>query len=106
MLTPTERRIELQNKLEEILGSDKVYYRPPENKKLSYPCIVYHLRSAEVEYADNQTYKFLRSYDVQLIHKTADTDLIEKLMFSFPHIRFQNSFTFENLIHENFVLFY
>lgn len=106
MPTPTDRRIELQNKLVEVLGSNRVYYRPPENIKLSYPCIVYNLRSGDAIYANNQTYKFTRSYDVQLIHKTADTDLIERLMFSFPHIRFENSFTFDNLIHENFVINY
>lgn len=106
MPTPTERRIELQNKLEEVLGSNKVYYRPPENKKLVYPCIVYNLRNGDTRYADNNSYTFTRCYDVQLIHKTADTEVIEALISSFPYIRLENSFNFDNLIHENFVLYY
>lgn len=106
MPTPTDKRIELQYKLEEILGSNKVYYRPPENIKLSYPCIIYHLRNGDIEYANNKTYVFKRSYDLQLIHKTADTDLIEALLGAFSYIRFENSFIVDNLIHENFILYY
>ena len=106
MPTPSDRRIELQNKLEEVLGSNKVYFRPPESIKLSYPCLVYNLRDGDARFADNAVYKFTRAYDVQLIHKTADTDLIEALMMAFPYIRFESSFRFDNLIHENFVLYY
>lgn len=106
MPTPTDRRIELQYKLEEVLGSNKVYYRPPENIKLSYPCIIYRLRDGDIQYANNKPYTIKRSYDVQLIHKSADTDLIEALIGAFPYIRFENSFIFDNLIHENFVLYY
>lgn len=106
MATPTERRIDLQNKLQEVLSSDHVYFRPPENKKLVYPCIVYRVDDGETEYANNKAYIFKRRYEVQLIHKTADTDLIEALIEAFPYIRFQNSFTYDNLIHENYILYY
>lgn len=34
-------RIELQSKLEELLGSRQVYYQPPETVKMEYPAIVY-----------------------------------------------------------------
>jgi len=30
-------RLELQNLLENILGSRNVYFQPPENLKLNYP---------------------------------------------------------------------
>lgn len=106
MPTPTDRRIELQYKLEDILGSNKVYYRPPENIKLTFPCVVYRLRGGDIDYADNKPYSFRRSYDVQLIHKSADSDLIDALISSFPYIRFENSFIIDNLIHENFILYY
>lgn len=104
--TPTDRRIELQYKLEEVLGTNKVWFRPPENIKLSFPCIIYNLRTSNMRYADNKTYSAMRCYDIQLIHKTADTNLIEDLLNAFPYISFENSFTVENLIHENFILYY
>lgn len=106
MQTPNNRRVELQGKLENILGTNRAYFRPPENIKLTYPCIVYRLRKGDTQYADNKTYAFMRCYDVQLIHKDADTELIEALAFAFPYIRFENSFIIDNLIHENFVLYY
>ena len=34
-------RLNLQDKLEEVLGSKQVYFQPPESLKLKYPCIVY-----------------------------------------------------------------
>ena len=36
-------RIELQLKLEEILGSRHVYFQPPASIKMTYPAIVYEL---------------------------------------------------------------
>ena len=106
MPTPTSKRIELQQVLESIIGSNYVYYRPPESTKLKYPCIIYNLKSGVAHRADNANYIFKRCYDVQLIHKTADTDLVEALIGAFPYIRFDNNFITDNLIHENFVLYY
>ena len=34
-------RLELQNKLEELLGFRHVYYQPPESVKMEYPAIRY-----------------------------------------------------------------
>lgn len=104
MATP-RTRLELQAALEEFLGSENVYFRPPESKKLSYPCIVYDYRGGSHEYANNMTYRFNQSYDVQIIHKTADTDLIERFAYAFPKCRFDRSFQYNNLNHENFVIY-
>lgn len=98
-------RTELQQAFKEFLGSENVYFRPPESKKLSYPCIVYDIRSGDTQFANNKGYIFHRSYDVQIIHKEADTDLIERFAFTFPKARFDRSFKVDNLNHENFVLY-
>ncbi len=34
-------RVELQSKLEELLGSKEVYYNRPEDRLMKYPAIVY-----------------------------------------------------------------
>ena len=36
-------RLELQNKLEELLGSRHVYFQPPESVKMEYPAIKYSM---------------------------------------------------------------
>ena len=37
------KRVDLGNKLKEILGSNNVYFQPPDNLKMVYPCIRYRL---------------------------------------------------------------
>lgn len=106
MATPTEKRIELDNKFREILGSSHVYYRPPESIKLEYPCIIYNLRTGDTLFANNMPYRFTRCYDVTYIRKKADSDLTDEIATSFPYIRMDRSFTSDNLNHDTFVLYY
>lgn len=96
---------ELQEAFVEFLGSNNVYFRPPESAKIKYPCIIFNIRSGDSQYADNKSYIFQRAYDVQIIHKSADTDLIERFIETFPKTRFDRSFKTDNLNHENFVLY-
>lgn len=98
-------RLELHEALVEFLGSENVYFRPPESIKLKYPCIIYNPKSGDSQYADNKTYVFHRSYDIQIIHKEADTDLVERFAFTFSKARFDRSFKTDNLNHDNFVLY-
>ena len=106
MGTPTDKRLELQEKLEELLGSENVHYRPPENKKLRYPCIIYNIRTGDTLFANNEPYRFIRCYDLTYIHKNADDDFTDRLAMSFPYLRFDRAFTIDNLYHDNFVLYY
>ena len=106
MGTPTNKRHELHAKLEAILGSSNVYYRPPESIKLNYPCIIYSLRSGDALFANNMPYRFTRCYDLTFIRKEADSDLTDEIACGFPYIRMDRSFTSDNLIHDNFVLYY
>lgn len=100
-------RIELQEAFEEFMASNDghVYFRPPESTKLKYPCIIYRVKSGDSQYANNRSYIFHISYDVQIIHKEADTDLRERFISRFPKCRFDTSFIVDNLNHENFVLY-
>ena len=98
-------RVELHEELVKFLGSNNVYFRPPESKKINYPCIIYDVRAGDSQFADNRTYIFHRIYDVQIIHKEADTDLIERFAYTFPKSKFDRSFKVNNLNHENFVLY-
>ena len=45
---------DLQAALQELMGENvKVYFQPPENFKLSYPCVVFDRTTALINYADN-----------------------------------------------------
>lgn len=70
----------MHDRLVEVLGSTNVYYQPPENIKLVYPCIVFHRLDYDQEYADNITYHFSPKYRATVISKTPDHPAIEKLL--------------------------
>lgn len=74
-----DRRLELQQKLEEILGSGNVYFQPPQDRKLQYPCIVYKLDSAITRFADNNPYKYDKRYQVTYIDRRVDPTIPDKL---------------------------
>ena len=75
----TRTRTELQDLLEEILGSSNVYFQPPENLKLRYPCIVYSRNKVTSTFADNGSYIRRRRYSVILIDKNPDSPYVEPI---------------------------
>ena len=99
-------RIELQQKLEAVLGSRNVYFQPPETLKIKYPAIIYDLADIETVKANNRKYLYNKRYTVTLIHYDADTDLVENILESFTYIDFDRNFTTNNLHHFVFDLFY
>lgn len=99
-------RSDLDRKLVEILGSEYVYFQPPESVKLHYPCIVYELRSMNTRHADDDIYQMADSYLIKLITRDADTSLRKGLLRSFHYIRFDRSFRSDNLYHYTYILYH
>lgn len=99
-------RLELQEKLEELLGSRNVYFQPPESIKLSYPCIIYDLSNERVTYADNKAYHKKRIYTLMIIDKNPDSILLDKLHDTFMYCMFVRSYTADNLHHYVYELAY
>lgn len=74
-----DQRLELQRKLEEILGSKNVYFQPPPNVTLKYPCIIYNLEAFDPWMADGETYFLNLRYRLTYIDRRPDSDIPEKL---------------------------
>ena len=91
-------RLELHDELEELLGSDNVYYQPPENYKLKYPCIVYELQRIAAAHADDLSYKRNPQYQVTAIYRDPDSDLPDRLL-DLRGARLDRTFTSDNLHH-------
>lgn len=98
-------RTELHEKLCELLGSRCVYYQPPETIKMVYPCIVYERNDIDILHADNQGYTYNVSYRITYIDKNPDSEMVNKIA-SLPSCRFNRHYTFENLNHDVFVIYY
>lgn len=100
-----ERRLEFQEKLKETLDSPHVYFQPPPNATLQYPCIVYERDNASFKSADNKVYSWQQRYQVTYIDRLPDSDVIEKLAH-YPLSSFSRHFAKDNLNHDVFVIYY
>lgn len=97
---------ELGDKLKEILGSDNVYFQPPESYKMSYPCIRYELSGVQSIRADDLSYKRKDRYTVMRIGKKSDEHLIDAFLDTFPYCAFDRRYVSENLYHDVFTIYY
>jgi hypothetical protein len=93
--------------LHEILTSfaDNVYFQPPENIALEYPCIIYQRDYAETKFADDIPYNNTLRYVVTVIDRDPDSDIPGKVA-SMPMCLFNRFFTADNLNHDVYRLFF
>lgn len=99
------RRLELQDYLESLLGSKNVYFQSPNKVLRDYPCIIYKLNRVGTKHANNRPYFKRDSYTVTLIHKDPDNDLKDILAME-PYCSFDRSFTSDNLHHYVYELYF
>ena len=94
----------LSKKLKEILGTNNVYFQPPENTKLQYPCIVYEVGVGLRTPADNIKYLYNQGYSITYITKEPDTDIPDKIL-EMQYCTFERQFKSENLYHWIFFIY-
>lgn len=99
------QRLELQALLEEAIGSENVYFQPPEGFKLEYPCVVYQLDRGQSEFADNKVYSHRRNYQVTFITRNPDNDEYYRLV-ELPLTVFERFFIAHNLNHYVFSTYF
>ena len=98
-------RLELQSKLEEMLGSRHVYYQPPENLKIEYPAIIYSVNDYININADNIKYHNRIQYQLIVVDKKPDNEVIKKLL-DLPLSSFDRHYVYNNLNHDVITLYY
>lgn len=99
------QRLALQMLLEEALGSRNVYFQPPSNISMRYPCIVYSRDDVDVIFADNNPYRLLTRYQVSVIDRDPDSEIPHRVA-SLPKCRFNRFYTSDNLNHDVFTLYF
>lgn len=98
-------RLDLQSKLEELLESRNVYYQPPENLKMEYPAIRYSLSKIESKYADSIKYSNFTRYEITVIDRRSDNDVIQKIL-ELPRSSFDCHYISNNLHHDVITLYF
>ena len=99
------QRLQLQSLLESVLGSRNVYFQPPANILMQYPCIVYSRDKADTKFADNSPYRYTKRYQVTAIDINPDSS-IPDLIAVLPLCTYDRFFTADNLNHDVFTLFF
>lgn len=101
-----DRRLQLHDMLKTVMGglTSKVYFQPPSNVKVEYPCIVYQRDGADTEFASNLPYSFNQRYQVTLIDRDPDNPARE-MIAALPMCRYERYFAANNLNHDIFVIY-
>lgn len=100
-----DRRLSLQEILVSILGSNNVYFQPPETTRLQYPCIIYERSDIDEKYADNRTYMSMVRYSLTLITRSPESDLVNAIL-ELPYCSYDRYYAADTLNHDVFTLYY
>lgn len=99
------KRLELHDKLIELLGSNNVYYQPPASVEMVYPAIKYSKTRMDSRHANNKKYINKTVYDVVVIDPMPDNPVIEKLL-ELPLSSHDRWYTADGLNHDVIKLYY
>ena len=98
-------RLELQSKLEELLGFKHVYYQPPETIKMEYPAIKYSKSNIQTRSADDRTYSKMTRYEIIVIDRKPDNPVIDELL-KLQYCSYDRSYKADNLNHDVLTLYF
>ena len=96
-------RLQLQSKLEELLGNKNVYYQPPES--MQYPAIKYSRNKIATKKANDSTYSKMTQYTLTVIDRRPDNPVIEKLL-DLPYCSYDRNYISDNLVHDVLTLYF
>lgn len=99
------KRSDLRDIFYGIAGEDHVYYDPPANVHMKYPCIRYERSNMKDQYADNLKYLSWTRYEVIVMDKNPDSPLAEQVS-QLPYCSYVNKYVAENIHHTIFQIFF
>lgn len=86
----TSKRLILHNELSKWLQN--VYYQPPANVVLKYPCAIYERTDVKVDHANNEWYKNYETYSVNVLFTSMrDEHLIDDILHNIKYSVFGNT---------------
>lgn len=98
-----DRRQELHNLL--LTLTPNVYFQPPANVQMQYPCIIYKRDYMVTQFAGNIPYRRTKRYMVTVVDQNPDSDIPDKVA-SLPTATFNRFYTADNLNHDVYRLYF
>lgn len=103
----SNRRVALHNSLSRITGSTtNVYYQPPANIHMKYPCIEYRDAPWDTKFANDMPYAITRHYQLTVIDSKPDNPWIMTIAQTFPMCQYNRHYTADGLNHDVFDIYY
>lgn len=96
-------RLQLHQILETF--TDHVYFQPPTNIQLEYPCIIYKRDFADTKFANDKPYNNTKRYMVTIIDRDPDSGIPEKVA-AMPMSLFNRFYTADNLNHDVYNVYF
>lgn len=98
-------RLDLHSLLQELLGSEQVYYQAPESIKMSYPAIRYSKTTIRSTHANDTKYGMRDCYQLTVISRLPDDPVIKKLL-ELPYCSYDRNYVSDNLNHDTLTIYY
>lgn len=106
------QRLQLHEVLTNLLGTqneppetDRVYFQPPANVQMLFPCFVYSRDSTDTLFAGNNPYRLTKRYQVTYIDGSPDSDVPDKVA-ALPMCTHTTTFSADNRNHYVFTLYF
>jgi len=96
-------RLELQALL--LTMVDSVYFQPPPDIKMQYPCIVNERDDRFTAHAGNKPYAHMVAYQVTVIDRDPDSTIPDQVA-DLRFCEFQRTYKADNLNHDVYKLFF
>jgi len=84
---------------------DNVYFQPKSDTRMDYPAIVYQRDAARTTFANNLPYLFRQRYQVTVIDRDADSEIVPKVA-ALPMCTYNRGFAAESLNHDVFTIYF
>lgn len=97
------QRLQLHQLLETF--APNVYFQPPTNIQLKYPCIIYKRDFADSKFADDIVYSYKLRYAITVIDPDPDSEIPDKVA-SMPMSLFNRFYTVDNLNHDVYQVYF
>jgi hypothetical protein len=97
------QRLQLHQLLETF--TENVYFQPPTNFKLQYPCIIYHRDWADTKFADDIPYNHTKRYMIMVVDPDPDSEIPDKVA-AMPMSLFNRFYTADNLNHDIYNVYF
>ena len=95
---------DLLHPLRQAVQHNRVYFQPPENLKIEYPAVVFHLSKIEIDHASDAPYKGAMEYSVTLITKDPEPDVINEIL-KIPYSSLDTTYISDGMNHFVFTVY-